>query len=28
VRDLLVDNQILQSLMAAPLWKYLYQRYL
>ena len=25
VRDLLVDNQILQSLMAAPLWKYFYQ---
>jgi len=26
VRDLLVDNQILQSLMAAPLWKYFYQQ--
>lgn len=26
VRDLLVDNQILQALMAAPLWKYFYER--
>ena len=26
VRDLLVENQILQSLMAAPLWKYFYQQ--
>ena len=24
VRDLLADNQILQALMAAPLWKYFY----
>ena len=28
VRDLLVDNQILQALMAAPLWKYFYERML
>ena len=28
VRDLLVENQILQSLMAAPLWKYFYQQHL
>lgn len=28
VRDLLVDNQILQALMAAPLWKYFYERIL
>lgn len=26
VRQLLVDNQILQALMAAPLWKYFYQK--
>ena len=24
VRNLLVDNQILQAIMAAPLWKYFY----
>ena len=28
VRDLLVENQILQSLMAAPLWKFFYQQHL
>lgn len=28
VRDLLVDNQILQALMAAPLWKYFYEKIL
>ncbi len=28
VRDLLMDNQILQALMAAPLWKYFYGKIL